>query len=253
MPIYILNVLLVLIFLASSGVVNAMPLSLRLDLSEGGRLSPNAISQFENYMAQQDCEIRVLTKGPKDIDINSQINSDIYFTTQPITNDQPAYLRLMKAYALDHQPLTITILVKSSTSLKNLSSVEGERLAIISQQSYLGGEQVLKLLANAGIQQAKDKVYETGNYLGAMSLLLHGDVFIAAIPGPLARKWLGHNKLSIIAESQAFTLGELFFSRSLSRKIIETCALAFSDLKQLNRRDKKMQIFPSWLEGFERR
>jgi len=84
-----------------------------------------------------------------------------------------------------------------------------------------------------------------------MSLLLHGDVFIAAIPGPLARQWKEHNKLSIIAESAPFQLGELLINESMSRNQRESCTQAFLSLSKTNRRDKKMDIFPAWLMGFK--
>jgi len=222
----------------------AAPLSLSLDLTEGGRLSPKAISQFEQYMAQQECEIKVLTK--------KTIESDVYFSAQlNSTQSLPSYIRRMKAFTIDNRPLTMSILVKSSTNLEDLSSVQGERLAIMSHDSYLGGVLSKKLLTDIGIKLIPAKVYETGNYFGAVSLLLHGDVFIAAIPGPLARKWQGHNKLSIIAESAAASLGELLFKPSLPESKIESCIKGFSTLTKINRRDKKMKIFPSWLGGFQ--
>ncbi len=229
-------------FVASSQAFAA--LSLSLDLTEGGRLRPKAISQFEKYMTQQACEIKVLTKNA--------LESDIYFSAQ-LNSPQslPSYKPLMKAYAIDNHPLTMSILVKSSTNLEDLSSVQGERLAIMSHNSYLGGDLGKKLLTDAGIRLIADKIYETGNYFGAMSLLLHGDVFIAAIPGPIARRWQGHNKLSIIAESEVLSLGELLFKPSIPEPMIERCIKAFSSLSKIDHRDKKMSIFPAWLAGFQ--
>jgi len=229
-------------FMASSQAFAA--LTLGLDLTEGGRLSSTAISQFEKYMTQQACEIKVLTKNV--------IESDIYFSAQ-LNNPKRllSYHSLMKANAIDNRPLTMSILIKSSTNLEDLSSVQGERLAIISHNSYLGGDLGKKLLTDAGIKLITDKIYETGDYFGAMSLLLHGDVFIAAIPGPLAKKWQIHNKLTIIAESEVLYLGELLFKPSIPEPMIERCIKAFSSLAKVDRRDKKMSIFPAWLGGFQ--
>ena len=227
----------------------AAPVSFALDLTEGGRLSSKAISQFEKHMTEQDCELAIIDESNRDLE--SLTNVDMYFSVAATELSDTHFLPVLKAKTINDEALTITILIKSSTNIDTLASIQSERLAIISHQSFLGGEQAKRLLTDAGIRLDNSKIYQTNNYFGAMSLLLHGDVFIAAIPGPLARQWQAHNKLSIIAESAPFQLGELFFNKSMTRSQRESCAQAFLSLNKLNRRDKKMDVFPAWLAGFK--
>ncbi len=223
----------------------AEPLSLGLDLKEGGRLTPKAVSQFERYMALQDCELKIETDSQK------ISKSDLYFSALDLPPLLPSHNKVLSASILNNEPLTITILVKSSTGISDLSSLQGERLAIISYISHVGGIKATTLLTASGLDLNKGKIYQTGNYLGAMSLLLHGDVFMAAIPGPLARQWLKHNELTIIAESEPTETGGLFIKPLIGQARKASCITAFKSLKKEHRRDKKMVIFPSWLTGFK--
>ncbi len=226
----------------------AAPFSFALDLSEGGRLSSKAVSQFEKHMVEQGCELAIVDESNRDLE--SLTNVDLYFSVAVAGSTSTQLLPVLKAKTINDEPLTITILIKSSTSIDTLASLQGERLGIISHTSFLGGEQAKRLLTNSDINLDNSKIYQTGNYLGAMSLLLHGDVFIAAIPGPLARQWKEHNKLSIIAESEPFQLGELLINTSLTKSQRESCTQAFLSLSKANRKDRKMNIFPAWLVGF---
>ncbi|MBL4797867.1 MAG: PhnD/SsuA/transferrin family substrate-binding protein [Oleispira sp.] len=243
------------ITLALSGLfpiqVSAEALTFSVDGNEGGRLKQKSISQFEHYMAINHCPLTVI--NPSQLKDKSQ-SIDLFFSVQPnasLTKPGKHYEVINKAVYQDGLPLTITILINTSTGINDLASVQGERLAIISHRSLLGGKQTKALLADVGVVLSNDDIYETGNYLGAMSLLLHGDVFIAAIPGPLARRWQTHNNLSIIAESEAFELGEILIKRSIKQALKDNCRRAFSSLNKDNRRDKKLGIFPAWLMGFE--
>ena len=233
-----------LLYWLISSPVYADALSFGLDLSEGGRLTPKAVSQFETYMAQQDCELKIEATNKPDI-------TKLYFSPLISAVDLLNKQKILSISTLNSEPLTITILVKSSTGVDNLSSLQGKRLAIISHYSYIGGTTAKDILAQSGIKLEEKKVYETGNYFGAMSLLLHGDVFSAAIPGPLARQWKDHNKLSIVAESQGFSTGGLFIASDIDKSKKALCIAAFSSLKKKNRRDKRMNIFPSWAAGFK--
>jgi len=222
------------------------PLNFGLDLTEGGRLSSKATTQFEKHMAEQNCELTIVDETSLSLE-----SLDLYFSVAEAGLAPTHLLPALTARTINDEPLTITILIKSSTNIDTLVSIQGERLGIISHKSFLGGEQAKRLLTDAGIRLHNSKIYQTENYFGAISLLLHGDVFIAAIPGPLASQWKEHNKLSIIAESKPFQLGELFINTSVTKSQRESCTQAFLSLSKANRRDKKMDIFPAWLAGFK--
>lgn len=230
---------------------DSAPLDFQLDMSEGGRLTAKSISQFESYMTEQGCDLEVNTQAKQ----GNENSPDLYFSAlSHIYNNkgiQPPLTKALSVATINNEPLTITILIKSSTNVDDISSLTGERLAIISHNSYLGGLHAKDLLSKFGASLDKQKIYETGNYFGAMSLLLHGDVFIAAIPGPLARQWKTYNKLSIITESEPLESGGMFIKPSVPQTIRSLCIAAFTSLKKEHRRDKKMDIFPSWLGGFQ--
>jgi len=227
------------------------PLNFGLDLTEGGRLSSKATTQFEKHMAEQNCELTIVDETSLSLESSDFESLDLYFSVVEAGLAPTHFLPALIARTINDEPLTITILIKSSTNIDTLVSIQGERLGIISHKSFLGGEQAKRLLTDAGIRLHNSKIYQTENYFGAISLLLHGDVFIAAIPGPLAKKWKEHNKLSIIAESKPFQLGELFINTSVTKSQRESCTQAFLSLSKANRRDKKMDIFPAWLAGFK--
>jgi ABC-type phosphate/phosphonate transport system substrate-binding protein len=227
------------------------PLNFGLDLTEGGRLSSKATTQFEKHMAEQNCELTIVDETSLSLESLDFESLDLYFSVAEAGLAPTHFLPALIARTINDEPLTITILIKSSTNIDTLVSIQGERLGIISHKSFLGGEQAKRLLTDAGIRLHNSKIYQTENYFGAISLLLHGDVFIAAIPGPLASQWKEHNKLSIIAESKPFQLGELFINTSVTKSQRESCTQAFLSLSKANRRDKKMDIFPAWLAGFK--
>jgi hypothetical protein len=249
----ILRTLLLTISVLVIPYTYSAPLSFGIDLTEGGRLTKKAITQFESYMKRQGCYLKIEPQ----VKPTTKSASDFYFSALDPTLNQDEQLflqdkdRVLTASTLNNEPLTITILIKSSTNIENLSSLKNERLAIISHSAHLGGRQAKRLLAESGVSLDIGKIYETGNYFGALSLLLHGDVFIAAIPGPLARHWKTYNKLSIIAESSAFNLGGVFSKPSLPQAIKSVCIQAFRSIKKEHRRDKKMDVFPSWLARFK--
>ena len=245
---FLLKAALLSIVLLGNSQAYAAPLSFALDLTEGGRLSSKAISQFEKHMAKQGCELAIVAESSQDLE--SLENVDMYFSVDSAELRSTHLMPALIAKTINNEPLTVTILIKTSTNIDTLASLQGERLAIISHNSFLGGEQAKQLLTDSGISLDNSKTYETGNYFGAMSLLLHGDVFIAAIPGPLARQWKEHNKLSIIAESAPFQLGELFINKSMTERQRRSCTQAFLSLSKTNRRDKKLDVFPAWLAGF---
>lgn len=224
--------------------VHAEILSFGLDLSEGGRLTPKAVGQFEMYMAQQDCELKIVAANKPD-------TTQLYFSPLERITAPLHQQKLLSISTLNNEPLTITILVKSSTGINDLSSLKNQRVAIISHSSYVGGVMAKNILSQSIGDLEDEKVYETRDYFGALSLLLHGDVFTAAIPGPLARQWKDHNKLSIIAESQGFSTGGLFIASDIEKSKKTLCMTAFSSLKRKSRRDRKMNIFPSWAVGFK--
>ena len=147
-------------------------------------------------------------------------------------------------------PLTSTVLVKSSTGLTNLTGLKGQRIAYISEGAYMGRLVAEKLLSDASVQPRGNSIYLTGGYEGSMTMLLHGDVFAAVIAGPLANRWAKANDLTIVVESEPLDIGYLWIKASLPEDINTVCRNAMLSLQRESRRDKRMKVFPLWVEGF---
>lgn len=229
-----------------------------IELQEGGRLTNKAVSLFESYMERQSCSVIVIEQPHRKP--HSKQQPDLLFSvkqteTNPDSeaddNPFPNYEPFLIARTINDEPLTITLMTKSSANINDITSLQGERFAVLSQDAFLGGKLAIELLAKSGVDPSSNTLYQTGNYLGSISLLLHGDVFFAAIPGPLARLWKGSNKLSIIAESSDFQLGQLLIKKGMKNELRKNCQQALLKLKPSHKRDKKMAIFPAWFAGFK--
>lgn len=227
------------------------PLTFSLDVTEGGRLTPKAIRQFEHYMAKRQCKLNIHKKKP-----NQYKSSDLHFSPLPLSQQQAKSMHLqynqkLTVSTFNKEPLTISILVRSNTRTDEFPSLKGERIAIMSKGSYIGGSKTGELFSTLGIDINNETVYETGSYVGAFALLRHGDVFAAAIPGTVARLWGGKNNMVIIAESEPIKVGGIYFNKSVNQSTRHSCSIAFKSLNIENRRDKKMNIFPAWVESFK--
>jgi len=239
---------ILLLFLLASMKVSAEPLSFMFMKGEGGSQSSKAKLSFEAHMLESACDVKVSF-------VNDGINgSGLNFSAKPLSSaliDEKQYEPLVQVRTYKNYPLTSAVLIKASTGISEIKSIEGERLSVISRSSYLGWEVIHKLYSNAETKLDDKDIYETGGYEGAIALLLHGDVFSAALPGPLARRWLTANKLTIVAESDELSIGEVWVRKQLSDDQKQTCKKALIALERTNRRDKRMDVFPAWVEGFK--
>ncbi len=215
---------------------------------EGGSQASKARRSFEMYMAESGCKVKVIF-------INKSIKeSDMYFSAKPSSisqDDHKQYDRLVKIKTYNNIPLTSTVLIKSSTGISDLKSTRGERLSVVFKGSYLGWGEIQNLYSNAGIKLDERDVYEAGSYEGVIALLLHGDVFVAGLPGPLAKRWAIANNLTIIAESEEISVGDVWIRKQLTDDKKQACKKSLVSLQRTNRRDKRMSIFPAWVEGFK--
>lgn len=239
--------LLPLCWFVSIGVCSA-PLSFMLVSGEGGSQAYRSTFSFEEYMAERGCDVKVSF-------VNNNVNGSVlYFSAKPLSIplvDSKKYQRLAKIKTYQNEPLTSAVLIKASTGVSDLKSVEGERLSVVSKRSYLGWSKIEMLYNDAGVSLDKNDIYEAGTYEGAIALLLHGDVFVAGLPGPLAKRWATANNLSIIAESEALSVGDVWIRGRVSDDQKQDCKEALVSLTRTNRRDKRMSVFPAWVEGFK--
>lgn len=234
--------------LAMSMGVESQPLTFGLKNGEGGHQTGRAVDAFEGHMAENGCEVKVLFSDER------VGNGAIYFSASPPEkheNKSQSYERLADIRTYQDYPLSTAVLIKASTGITDLKSAAGERLSVVSDVSYIGWEVVQQLYSDAGVTINSDNVYLTEFYEGAITLLLHGDVFAAAVPGPLARRWAKPNGLNIVAESEVLDVGAVWINGSIERSQRAQCRNALLGLKRTTRRDKRMNIFPAWVEGFK--
>lgn len=223
----------------------AQELNIFLSPSEGGKLKPKHKEAFVNYLSNNKCHIQF--SGQKN-------NADLLLGLESTIPDgfEP-YLKT-KTYA--DLPLNLSVLVKSSRSVDRLDQLKGEPLSIINTYSEMGFLSQYVELAVQGLSLEESEIFESGRYDGALALLLHGDVFAAIIPNPLAEKWKKENNLIIIANSSANELPYLWIKsddkliKEANGSHSKACSAALVKLGTRNRRDKRFSVFPLWLEGF---
>ncbi|GGC60971.1 PhnD/SsuA/transferrin family substrate-binding protein [Marinobacter halophilus] len=214
---------------------------------EGGSISLRARQAFEHHMKESECPVRVESRAQNDE--AGEIVFSVMPASAPYAAGQPVTARLT-ARTYENTPLTATVLVKASTGVNSLESLEGERLALVSKTSVLGFVPVRELFADAGVDFNEGQLFITGSYEGAITLLLHGDVFAAALPAPLSARWAKANGLSMVAQSLTPLAGYVTISDSLAESRRQACVKALQSLERSSARDKRMDVFPVWVEGF---
>ncbi|WP_432473583.1 PhnD/SsuA/transferrin family substrate-binding protein [Amphritea sp. HPY] len=230
--------------LLQSSFSDAASLQLRIDAAEGGRQSQTNITALEQYLGGLGCDVGVMGEDSTD-------KADLFFNTRPVTQAlENGYRRLVAPATWQDYPLTTTLLIKSSTGISEAQSIAGERIAFVSEHAYIGRTLSLQWLSEHKVEVSPESEYLTGDYQGSMTMLLHGDVFSAAIAGPLAHRWAEANDLTLLYESEPQDIGYIWISKAVSSARQHRCQLAFQGLQRESRRDKRMRLFPLWLEGF---
>lgn len=214
---------------------------------EGGSMSPRARQAFEQHMKESECPVRVESRAQNDE------AAEIVFSVMPASAAKAAAQSTtyhLAARTYENTPLTVTVLVKANTGINSLESLEGERLALVSKTSVLGFEPVRELFADAGVDFNQNPLFITGSYEGVATLLLHGDVFAAALPAPLSARWAETNELSVVAQSLTPLAGYVTISDSVAVERRQACIKALQTLERTSPRDNRMDVFPLWVEGF---
>lgn len=216
-------------------------LNLYLDPFEGGKIKDRHQNYFKKHMKELGCDIQ-FAQAAEEADLLLAIPSTISSNYRPF----------LSVDTFNKLPLNLSIMVKSSRAVDSLEQLKGEAIAIIHPYAQMGFLSGFIELAAQGFELDESTVFESGRYDGALALLLHGDVFAAAIPHPLAEKWKTKNKLSVLAQSTMSEMPQLWINKSIqeSEQDASSCATAFLKLKNRERRDKRFAVFPMWVEGF---
>ncbi len=84
------------------------------------------------------------------------------------------------------------------------------------------------------------------NHVGAISMLMHSDVFASVTAAPLARRWAEANDLSIVALTDSVETGGWWMHRSTSKDQIKSCSTALSKMGP-----SQLKALPVWIGGFK--
>ena len=230
----------------SGGLFAAEPLTMFVSSAEGGAISGRRLHNLSRYLTQQGCpvsDIETAAEYPQDL------NAQLVFA--PLEHDFGSdYRPLLNLKVLNGAELSASVLVRGSTAVPDLQALSGVRIAFLSPDSVTGYLLARDLFASVGVEHKSDRITYTRTSVGAMSLLLHKDVFAAVIATPLADKWSRDNDLQLVGVTEAVNPGALW-SKGMSPAMQARCQAAFLELSDGSRSSKKLlKIFPGWLQGF---
>ena len=220
-------------------------LSLYIDTSEGGHVSKRGTDRLVKFLNNNHCMVNQISSANK---LSSKPNSSFLFTPirQKLSKD---YTKIANIKIINDEPLSASILVRGSTGINDISSLDGVRMAFLSPESITGYQLPQQLFKEANITHSKDRITFTQTNSAAASLLLHKDVFAAAIATPIAKKWAKSNDLIIVSTSSEVDTGGLWVNSKVPTKIADICTQTFILLNKIE--NKKLRtLFPVWLDGF---
>jgi len=222
-------------------------LTLLIDSSEGGENSEKRKEQLKKYLNNNQCNVQTIN-----FDDQPQSNTTYDLIFKPLEKNLSSdYSRQLLIKVLDDTQLTASIMVRKSTAIESLENLDNIHIAFLSEQSELGYRLPVEMFDQAGVNFTKHNITFTQSNLGAVSLLMHKDVFAAVIATPLARRWAITNDLSVVSKTRELAPGGIWFHKNMSDQRIKLCKGAFVLLNQSDRRAKKLlSIFPGWIESF---
>jgi len=241
------KIIIVFISLVST-FISAKPISMLIDSTEGGMVSERHLSRLQNYLKTNKCQLDSVVYGN-----NGNIGFEHAFIFSPLEKKVPSnYRKILSIKTLNDQPLSASILVRNSTGIDDLKSLNNVHIAFLSEKSKLGYKQPKTLLNSQGARFHKDRITFTQSNVGAVSLLMHKDVFAAVIATPLAKKWASMNELKIVSQTAEIKAGGIWVDKSVDDLLIQSCQKALKNLDRTSRKKKKtFDVFPLWINKFE--
>ena len=239
----LLLLLLPFYLLLNQAVADLSPVTVSIDHDDGGRTS-------ESYM--EDLLTALNKNGCKSVLYNDKgsNNAQLLFDSRPVSitkKERTKYRLIAQAKTLEGK-LSVrgAFLVHASTGIENLITLQGERIAFIGKKSWTGYHMPMKSLQAAGVKEQINTFFYVTNHVGAVSMLLHSDVFATVTAAPLARRWAEANDLSIVALTDAVDTGGWWIHKSFSEDQIKRCSTSLSKLEP-----SQLKALPAWIGGFE--
>ena len=209
---------------------------------DGGKTGQRHLTNFLNALQVRGCHAIAYS--------DSNQPAQLLFDPAPRTlafKAHPDYHLIAIARTLnDTTYIRGAIVVQASTGITDLNSLKGSSFAFINKNSWTGYLLPIKLLNNVNINESNSHFYFVGNHIGSAAALNHRDVQVAIIAEPLARRWVNHNNMSIVAVTEAVETGGWWMHKSIPSDIRAQCTKALTQLKK-----SQLKVIPSWIDGFE--
>ncbi len=231
------------LFFCSMPVNSADALTLGINTAEGGVYKSRYVRSLTQWLADRECPLTIQVA-------QTGVSGDLVFD---VRSRNPSDVLLLAVTGLGADDLNSQWLVRKVAGPGGVASIEGERVALLSPASYIGHQVPLQQLQQHGIKLDALTVLQSDQYQGAAVLLLHGDVYAAAVPKVMAKGWLEANDLVVVSEQATDVSAGIWLQRTrVTDAALEPCLNALSCLTRSGRRDLKMRLFPEWVAGFGR-
>ena len=257
-PLFSVSLLLASV-LVSGDPVKAASAEFVIDISEGGSESLRLQKKLTRYLADRNCPLTVSVdsqSGIKDDSANKASINGIIAIFVPLK--PPLNLADFSAKTDPDLPITTlssanysqaVVLVRAATGVDKLSSLAGEPISAVTRQSISGYQEQMAMLAASGVAASKERLIFAGNHVGALSLLMHKDVFAAAVDFSVAERWAQTNGLRVIATGSKKSIGGVYFNAKIAPKLRANCGQALSALSREEQPGKSLlKLFPDWLQ-----
>ncbi len=227
----------------NKAVADSDSVTVSIDHDDGGRTSDSYMDDLLVALNKNGCKtVLSHNKG-----IN---NAQLLFDSRPVSitkQDRTDYHLIAQAKTLEGK-LTVrgAFLVHASTGIENLSTLQGMSIAFIGKKSWSGYHMPMKSLQAAGVKEEMNTFFYVPNHVGAISMLMHSDVFATVTAAPLARRWAEANDLSIVALTDSVETGGWWMHRSTSKDQIKSCSTALSKMGP-----SQLKALPVWIGGFK--
>ena len=209
---------------------------------DGGKTSQRHLTNFLNALQVTGCRAIAYS--------DSDQPAQLLFDPTPRAlafKAHPDYQLIAIARALDGNAyIRGAIVIQASTGITDLNSLKGGWFSFISKNSWAGYLLPIKLLNNVNINENNSHFNFIGNHIGSAAALNHRDVQVAIMAEPLAKRWVDHNNMSIVAVTEAVETGGWWMHKGVSSGVRSQCTKALARLKK-----SQLKVVPAWIDGFE--
>lgn len=243
---YVRLLLWLALLLPWSGLAADEPLPAFIRQGDGGRTTLGARDTLAGALTAAGCPVQVALLGATD---PPPAEAALVYDHAPLTAGAPlgAGFRPL-AQALTSSGATAVrgaVVVHQSVGLTSLTPLGGEPIAFVSPHSPSGYLAPRQLLDRRKVALQEERFVFVNDHVGALSMLIHRDVYAAVLAEPVAREMAAENRLVIVATTDPITTGGWWVREGLPAEEARACATALERLQPEQR-----LALPQWIGGF---